>query len=117
MKRGHLGSVLNTLITDGEGDNLSTETNASESGDSLVPAKGTPSEASLARYGVPLCAMPFRFSSFPFSELNNANNENSSDELKAEEDTEEKAAPVIKMKQKKVPINADKKGAADDAIA
>lgn len=93
------GSVLNTLITDGEGDNLSTETNASESGDSLVPAKGTPSEASLA------------------SELNNANNENSSDELKAEEDTEEKAAPVIKMKQKKVPINADKKGAADDAIA
>ncbi|WKY03091.1 hypothetical protein Q1695_016413 [Nippostrongylus brasiliensis] len=89
------GSILNSLIADGEGDTdaVSTEANASESRDSVLAGKE-----------------PLDISN------NSTNNDNSGDEQKPEEDTK-KAAPVIKTKQKKVPINADKKGATEDGIA
>ncbi|PIO73154.1 hypothetical protein TELCIR_04878 [Teladorsagia circumcincta] len=94
------GSILNMLInTDGEGDTVSTEVNASESGDSIAPVKDSPNDPAVV------------------SNTNNSSNSEdhaAADEHKAVEGNGQ-TPPIIKTKQKKVPVNADKK--ADDGIA
>ncbi|EYC27663.1 hypothetical protein Y032_0008g116 [Ancylostoma ceylanicum] len=95
------GSLLSKLITDGEegdGDKANTEANASESTDSVAPVREALSESTI------VC---------------NSNNTSKTEpaEEKEKKEDETNATPVIKTKQKKTPINAEKKaGAADDGV-
>ncbi|RCN40441.1 protein phosphatase 2C [Ancylostoma caninum] len=96
-----LGSLLSKLITDGEegdGDKPNTETNASESTDSVAPVREALSESTI------VC-----------NSNNTSKTEPAEEKEKKEEETN--ATPMIKTKQKKTPINAEKKaGAADDGV-
>ncbi|KAK6043396.1 hypothetical protein COOONC_19099 [Cooperia oncophora] len=92
------GSVLSMLInTDGEGDTVSTEVNASESADSVAAMKEAPTDH---RH---------------YSTNNSANNDDHPADEHKELEGNGQTPPIIKTKQKKVPVNADKK--ADDGIA
>ncbi|ETN72319.1 protein phosphatase 2C [Necator americanus] len=96
------GSLLSMLITDGEngdGDKANTELNANESKVSENPVEKSSNDS---------------------SDGCNSNNVSSKAEADAEEKKEdeiETTTPVIKTKQKKTPVNAEKKvDAADDGI-
>ncbi|XGW13329.1 hypothetical protein V3C99_000011 [Haemonchus contortus] len=93
------GSILNMLInTDGEGDTVIPAVDANESTDSVSQVKEAPTEPSV---------------------VSNTNNSSNDDDHSADDhkniEGNGQTPPIIKTKQKKVPVNADKK--ADDGIA
>ncbi|KAK6060682.1 protein phosphatase 2C, partial [Cooperia oncophora] len=91
------GSVLSMLInTDGEGDTVSTEVNASESADSVAAMKEAPTDPSVIS-----------------STNNSANNDDRPADEHKELEGNGQTPPIIKTKQKKVPVNADKKADTD----